>query len=402
MKYKTKKIIKYIFLFFTTIVLLSSLSLFLNFHKKIIKQSNTVIKIDTSPNIEFFFNNEGENHDLNQIISEQINASQKSLEIAVYSIKSEKIKKSIYDAYNRGVKVDLIFDYHKKSDHDEFFSDLPAGINRIDLGHSWPNKVLMHHKFAIIDRGQAEEKLIFGDFNWTDLQSEYDRDFILISNEKNIINTFGEEFLRLKNKISGPDKLNLNNYNSKSLQLEYSSEINNEDTTYEIWFSPGSNKENINQLLINKIDKAKKNIKIMMWSFTNKSIATKLLEKAKAGVNVQIIGDGLNFYNEYSVFNYILKEKKENNIENITILSAPYIIQNKNSEELFGPREIESFLHHHSIIIDDTEVIFGTNNWSTSGTYYNDEATIFTNSSEAVSNFSKSHNYNLSISKIID
>ena len=96
------------------------------------------------------FSNEKDSGSLAQTVIKEIDGAQKTLEIAMYSFKSVPIREAIYRANLRGVKVTMILDWRKRGEHDIFFGGLPSGIKRLDRGSS---SALMHHKFALIDRG---------------------------------------------------------------------------------------------------------------------------------------------------------------------------------------------------------------------------------------------------------
>lgn len=357
------------------------------------------IRVDKPLEADWFFSNEPDSSSLSAVITAEINKAQRTLEIAVYSIKSELIKTAIYDAYRRGVKVTLILDYRKTAIHDEAFKDLPAGITRLDLGSDWPKTILMHHKFVLIDRGLPNQELIFGSFNWTELQEKYDRSFIMRSADANLVSSFGREFDRLAKKEFGPAKLTDKNYQPWDLSLvatppdpDSSPAIN-----YEVWFGPGQGAININNRIFRLMREAKQEIKVMIWDFTDRFLAEELLHQAQAGLKVTIIADSLNFYNPHAVFKYLLQEKIRLKLSNLEILTDPKILDS--APKTIGVEEPNPFLHYHVIIVDGSQIIFGTNNWSQGGAYYNDEAAIVSNDPKIITVFQQSFDYNYRLSQ---
>lgn len=318
-----------------------------------------------------------------RIISE-VEKAQKSLEIAMYSFTSVRLKEAIYAADRRGVKVTIITDSRKKEGHDNFFADAPRSIKRLEGGAETSNKtILMHHKFALIDRGEANQKLLFGSYNWTDLQEKYDPSFLLVSADVNLISSFGREFDRLANGRSGVQKLRFDDYHPWDLALTAGG------YNYEVWFSPGREGDGIQTRLSSLINGAQNELKIMIWDFTDKELAVDIIRRARAGVHVVVITDTWNFANPNSVFFYLLEAKERYHLDNFELLvdqaggeAAKEKLAEENLEESFDP-----FLHFHVLIADNSQVLFGTNNWSRAGSYYNDESMMISSDPQIVVSF---------------
>ncbi|MEI6529631.1 MAG: phospholipase D-like domain-containing protein [Candidatus Falkowbacteria bacterium] len=350
---------------------------------------------------QIYFTNENAKVDSSQLIIDEINRAQKTIEIAMYSFKSNDIRDALYKASERGVKVTLILDYRKKTENNIFLLNMPTNIKRIDVGtdNGAGGTSLMHHKFALIDRGEEKGKLIFGSFNWTQLQKDYDRSFFLLSANRELIKSFGREFDRLAGGEFSTTKLANKNYSAWDLNLKAA------NYNYNVWFSPGRQNGNIDREILNLISAAKKDIKIMVWDFTDKSLANEIIYRAKAGLKITIIADSLNFYNKYSVFNYLLSEKERLNLNNLEILSNDVSLQ-KNGQAsttidgIVADESIDPFLHYHLIIIDQKKILFGTNNWSKGGSFFNDESAIETDDPKIINPFNESFDYNYSQGKI--
>ena len=93
-----------------------------------------------------------------------IHASQRTLDIAMFSCTSGKIKEALLEARARGVKVRIVFDKAQ-------FRYLPPMMWFVDngfdvlLGEGFrPGKSAMHHKFVVFD-GELVQN---GSYNWTD------------------------------------------------------------------------------------------------------------------------------------------------------------------------------------------------------------------------------------------
>jgi len=335
--------------------------------------------VDTS----VFFSNEAGADNVSQVIIRELDKASKTIEIAMYSFKSVEIKEAVYRASQRGVKVTLIMDWRKKAEHDLFFSDRPLNLTRLDIGNAngAGSTALMHHKFALIDRGRPEQKLIFGSFNWTQLQEKYDRSFFLVTSNEELIKSFGREFERLISGQSGPKKLKKQKYQPWDLTLTAAGR------NYEVWFGPGRLNGNINYRILELLRTAKTEIDIMVWDFTDRSLAEEIVRQAQSGLKIKIIADSLNFYDQSSVFNYLTEMKDKFGLSNLEIL-INWAPGNK------GAEAIDPFLHYHLVLIDGKNILVGTNNWSRGGAFFNDESALVTDDQQILEAFKQSFQYN--------
>ncbi len=353
-----------------------------------------VVQTDVPLQADLYFNNELGTTIFSDKIIAEINQAQKSLEIAVYSLKSARIKEAIYAAAARGVKVTLILDFRKKEVHDIALSDLPSSIKRLDLGEEKNGAtILMHHKFALIDRGEATQKLIFGSYNWTELQEKFDPSFILISANGELIKSFGREFERLAKGESGPKKLSDRDYNPWDLSMTAAG------ANYEVWFSPGIVGNSLNNRIYNLLQNSKQEIKIMIWDFTDKGLANEIINRARAGVSVKIITDNRSFSNKSSVFPLLQAAKIRYKLTNLEIISdaargkdASVLVASSSDQS--DVETLDPFLHYHVLIVDNQKIFFGTNNWSRAGAYNNDESAIVSDDRKIIEQFDQSFEYN--------
>lgn len=360
-------------------------------HLKIANRPEKELVIASAINSELIFNNEiGLEVFSSRIISE-LDQAQNSLEIAMYAFTLAPIREAVYRAAGRGVKVTIITDAQKNRLHDQFFIDAPQSITRLGLGNS---SSLMHHKFVLIDRGEKTEKLIFGAYNFTELQEKYDPSFIFITTNTEIIASFGAEFDRLKSSLYGRSKYQDSQYHPWDLSL--SAGGNN----YEVWFSPGRPGESIKSRLLELVQNASSSLKIMIWDFTDKDLAVEIIKKARAGLHVQIITDTWNFNNQNSVFHYLLAAKERYHLDNFELIT-----DHKNGDLIIAAAgddislDFDPFLHHHLLIADDSIALFGTNNWSQAGSFSNDESIIVTSDKKIVAEFLASFNYHYQINR---
>lgn len=351
----------------------------------LIKSSPELSTVAAEPLVaDILFNDEPGSSVFSDRIITEINQAQKSLEIAMYSFTSVRLKEAVYAADKRGVQVTIITDSRKQENHNNFFAEAPRSIKRLEGGAETSNKtILMHHKFALIDRGEATQKLLFGSYNWTDLQEKYDPSFLMVSPDVNLISSFGDEFEGLVNGRSGVQKLRFDDYHPWDLAL------NAGGYNYEVWFSPGREGDGIQTRLSSLINGAQKELKIMIWDFTDKELAVDIIRRARAGVHVVLITDTWNFANPNSVFLYLLEAKERYRLDNFELLIdhvggelAKEVVADEDLDKNFDP-----FLHFHVLIADNEQVLFGTNNWSRAGSYYNDESMMISNDPKIVASF---------------
>jgi phosphatidylserine/phosphatidylglycerophosphate/cardiolipin synthase-like enzyme len=342
------------------------------------------IKTEKKLEAEIYFNNKPETNQFTKIINQAIDSAQESIEVAMYSFNLENLRNKIYQASERGVEVTLILDIEKNEQHNMVFENVPPDIIIIKPQSRSRYSPNMHHKFAIFDRGTSQEKLIAGSLNWTELQEFYDPSFLFLTTDSEIIQAYGFEMDILKQGIRGTEKFKTKEYKPWFKNIIYN------DCFVDVWFSPGPKTNSINQRIADLIKEAQENIKIMIWQISDQNIAYQIIEKAKQGVNVQIIAEDYNFWERNSRLSYFLSQRKKFNLKNLEIINDAWRsikFQNTIFSEKFTTIEFNPFLHHHTLIIDDQIVLFGTNNWSSQAYQVNDEDIIITDNSKIVEEF---------------
>ncbi|MCX6795761.1 MAG: phosphatidylserine/phosphatidylglycerophosphate/cardiolipin synthase family protein [Candidatus Falkowbacteria bacterium] len=319
---------------------------------------------------KLYFNNDLGDDNLAPILIKAIDDSQKSIELAVYSMDNILIREAIYRAANRGVAVTIMLGNKNKAGHDKIFENLPKNIKRINFSAGGGS---MHHKFMIVDRGEKTGRLFFGSYNFTYLQGKYDPCFLLDTTRPEIINIFGEEFSRLLKGERGRDKLN-GGISSLMTRLEYPQGF------LEVWFTPETH-NGLKGRMEELIKSAQRGIKIMIWNFTSKPLAQVLVD-ISANKEVQIIADDSNYSLADSVFPLMNQQKVSRHLGNLEIITDQK--RNLEAAKLSGDANLNSFLHHHLLIVDDQIAVFGTNNWSNNGFFENDESVMISNISSLV------------------
>lgn len=125
---------------------------------------------------------------IHKIIS-WIDGAKKSLDVCLYIFNHECLLKAVANAQNRGVSVRIILnDYCPNT-----MWDLELVGVSIKLKNKKFNRMLMHHKFVIVDN----KKVILGSLNWTNRATRFNWENIFITNECIIVDAYSHEFQRI-------------------------------------------------------------------------------------------------------------------------------------------------------------------------------------------------------------
>ncbi|MDB2612615.1 phospholipase D-like domain-containing protein [Flavobacteriaceae bacterium] len=167
---------------------------------------------------------------------EKLSNANDTIVVAVYWFTNWELFIALIKKLQEGVSVHLII-------HNDFINNRESGLpfqEFIDLGGKFyfsDGNNPMHNKFCVID----QKVLINGSYNWTYFAEEKNRENILIiENEREVINSFYEEFQRLvelttalekiepisKFEIGLNDELNQKEYLAKDLLFKASKESN--------------------------------------------------------------------------------------------------------------------------------------------------------------------------------
>ncbi len=133
-------------------------------------------------------------NDCTRVIIDQLDKSQRTLDICVFTVTDDRVSSAISRAHQRGVKVRIITDNEKAYDAG---SDIPKlgerGVPiRIDQSEHH-----MHHKFAIFDR----TVLITGSFNWTRSASIHNEENLILTPDPSLVRDFLGAFEKVWNKL---------------------------------------------------------------------------------------------------------------------------------------------------------------------------------------------------------
>jgi phosphatidylserine/phosphatidylglycerophosphate/cardiolipin synthase-like enzyme len=335
---------------------------------------------------QVYFNDSLGTDDFSRLLVSNIDKAEKVIEIAMYSMDSQAIRDALYRAAGGGVAVNIIFDATHQENLKKFFVAKPENvkINFVSVGEAG----YMHHKFLLLDRGGAGQKLFFSSYNFTYLQGKYDPSFILETDRPEIIAVFGEEFDRWDVKLGSSKETAA--YNPFAARIKYP------EGFLEIWFSPGTVENNIKNRMIGLLRNSTGNIKAMIWQMTDRDMAAELAAAA-AREPVEIITDDYNWSKDWSVFPILAAQKGRQSLDNLRLTVDQK--RNQEVEKYLGNNSFNSFLHHHLLIVDDQVAVFGTENWSSGGFFSNGESIMVTDIKSLVEAFEKSYQANYAANK---
>jgi len=209
------------------------------------------------------------------------------------------------------------------------------------------SKQYMHNKFCIIDNN----KVLTGSTNPTDNGINFNNNNLLIINSKYISENYEDEFNELWDGVYASG----NNVKYKK--------IVSDNLIIENYFCP---EDNCKEKVINLLNKAKKSIYFMTFSFTDEDIADAILFK---NVDIKGIFETRGSGTDYSQFNRMkdfgLNVKKDKN---------------------------KKTMHHKVFIIDKEIVITGSYNPTGSGNYRNDENILIIHNKEIANKFLEEFN----------
>ncbi len=273
-----------------------------------------------------------------------MDTAKKSLDIAIFDIEEPSTCHTLIDAQKRGVKVRIITDSDNTGEKNN--PDVPrkileemkaAGIQIKEDKRS----AFMHNKFVIMD----DTVVLTGSMNLTSYSMYRDNNNSLMIKSPELAANYKAEFKRLFDQ----GMLSPNPH-----EIPYP-HVNIEGVDVNVYFSPGGGTKDA---VIQALNSAKKSIKFMAFSLTDKDIQQLLLDKVQAGVKVEGIFDGcmISKYSSYFAF-----------------------VQNKIPVLIDGN---QALLHDKAFIIDNKTVITGSYNFSKNAENNNNENTLIIKSSQ--------------------
>lgn len=220
------------------------------------------------------------------------------------------------------------------------------------------NSKYMHNKFCVFDG-----KIVWtGSFNPTKNCNFKNNNNAVAVYSEILAENYEEEFQEM---LSGVYGINTVKKKIENQKIKTPVVLLNNHTT-ENYFCP---EDSCAEKIIKEINSAKSEIYFMAFSFTNKEIANKLIQKKNQGIAVSGVMEKSQG-GQYSVFDLLVGSRIE-------------VMWDKNPAKM----------HHKVFIIDNSTVITGSMNPTGSGDYGNDENLIIFHDKEIAERFLGEYNF---------
>lgn len=156
--------------------------------------------------------------DIRKKIQKSIDQAQNNISVAVAWFTSKDLLGQLTDKIEAGCKVEIIISDHTENQRLSFDKFIAKG-GCVDVLPTKSGRFL-HDKFAIFDRS----KLIAGSYNWTNSAEYYNHEFIIQSNEEQLVKQFSIRFNNLKKVVTEYDRLKLlssDNLTAETKEIEF-------------------------------------------------------------------------------------------------------------------------------------------------------------------------------------
>jgi phosphatidylserine/phosphatidylglycerophosphate/cardiolipin synthase-like enzyme len=373
------KVGKLLFIIAFLLLLLIIISFYFHKNVRLNKEkiySHQEIFVDDDFEYQIYYDNESNPEIFTDAIVGAINSAKESIELAIYSMNINDVIDALINKRNQGVDVKIIFPEKRRKEAESYFKN--SEINLIFSGKvsDDKNSDLMHHKFLIIDSESENRSILFGSMNFTDYQTKFDSSYLIETSDREVIDSFKNEFTLLASGKNSIRKLKDSSYRIFSKKINYNNGF------IELWFGPGTNHYSIKSRMIELINLAKQKIEIISWQFNDNILYNSLIDRANSGVDIKVIVDDLFIWSGLS------SVKKVSQIEVISDAFNNYLIKNKSLVDETIPKQFNPYVHHHFMVIDEEILVTGTNNWGFAGFYLNDENILVTNMESLIKDFS--------------
>jgi len=305
------------------------------------KQTNITGKIVSIPKEEMI-SEKGEmqvffcpKDDCSKVLEILINSSKKSVHCALYDLRLQNIIKAL-GRKSHDIDVKIVVD------NNNYGYITGGGVKKDD------NNQLTHNKFCIFD-GQI---ITTGSFNPTERGAFNNNNNLVIVRSKYLAENYEDEFNEL-----------WQGFFSRGEKVKYP-EINVSNIIIENYFCP---EDNCRKQVIEEIQKAKKSMYFMTFSFTDEEVADAILFSDVT--DIKGIFEKVQAGSEYSQY----KRLKDFGL-NVKLDKNPYN------------------MHHKVFIIDKETVITGSYNPTGAGHFKNDENILIIHDKEIANEFIEEFN----------
>lgn len=257
-----------------------------------------------------------------------------TLDLALFDIDSSEITEGLISAAKRGVVVRLVTDDSMTG------SEVISKLEKNGIGVRGDQRsAFMHNKFVIVDGIYV----FTGSYNATENGARKNNNNAILIRSSELADIYGYEFKEMyEYGIFG------NRKEQKKFALpqnHYYVKVGDADIN--AYFAP---ENNIEDILIRRIKKAKSSVLFMAFSFTSDKLGDAVVEAADRGVKVSGIFEARGASTSYSEYSKLKS-------------AGIRVIKDKN----------RYIMHHKVIIIDEETVITGSYNFTKNAARKNDE-----------------------------
>jgi phosphatidylserine/phosphatidylglycerophosphate/cardiolipin synthase-like enzyme len=255
----------------------------------------------------------------------------RTIDLAVFDLDLNSLADALIAADKRGVQVRLVIDSENLETPE--VAEVTGRMQKAGVAITFDaREAFMHNKFIVIDR-----RLVWmGSWNMTENDTYRNNNNMLRLRSQLAANAYQQEFEAMFDGVFGPRK-----------PLITRPKISLDETPVDLYFSP---EDGVAKYVLREIQRARKNIRFMAFSFTSAAIADAMIERHKAGVDVQGVMERQNAGGLGAVYEQLLD-------------GGITVVEDGNCY----------ILHHKTIIIDNRIVITGSYNFTNSAERENDE-----------------------------
>ncbi len=273
-----------------------------------------------------------------------IDSARLSIDMAVYSLSLDSVRYALINAFERGVQVRVVMesDNLDRSDPQKL---IDAGIPLIGDRREG----LMHDKFIVIDHSEVW----MGSLNFTDSGTYEDNNNLVRIRSVKLAENYTQEFEEMFVDDKFSDDIAPDTPNPR---------VTLDGIPFDNYFSPDDKPVNA---LLDLINEANSSIYFMAFSFTSDALGQAIRARAEDGLTVQ----------------GVMEEQQVNSNQGTEF-------DQFSSAGLDVYRDgIEGQMHHKVMIIDESIVVFGSYNFTTSAETRNDENFLVVYSDEVAAQF---------------
>lgn len=262
-----------------------------------------------------------------------IDSAKLSIDIAIYSFSLPSIRDALIRAHDRGVQVRMVME------SDNIERSAPQRLKDVGIPILGDRREgLMHNKFVVIDKSEVW----LGTMNFTTSGTYEDNNSMMRIRSVKIAENFIKEFEEMYIEDKFSDNVAAETPNPH---------ITIEGTSVDTYFSPD---DVVQPILVEIINTAQESIYFMAFSFTADPIGDAVRERAEDGVTVAGVMDteqvASNIGTEFDAFRQFgLNVYRDG---------------------------IDGQMHHKTMVIDESIVIFGSYNFTNAAETRNDENLI--------------------------